>query len=215
MRLGLSAARLGVVLGCVMMAAAASRAESITYIETTTATGSLGGQSFTNALVTLTATGDTSGTVIGDGIQSAEMSVPLEVSVAGVGSGEFTDSIIVVFNGHTGADEAYGFGDSTLDPPTGYGVLFTQVPYSGTYYDLVSDIGPIDGTAGYNAMVSFNTTGGAFNMTSAQDATFQAVVTPEATPEPSSLALLGTGALGFVGVIGRRMRAREADPPRG
>jgi hypothetical protein len=189
------------------MSAAVSRADNIVYTETATATGSLGGQIFTNALVTLTATGDTAN-VSSDGFQSAEMSVPLELTVAGVGSTEFTDSVIVVFNGHTGPYEGYGFGDTYPNLVEGYGVLFTEVPYSGSFYDLQSDIGPIDGIAGYNSGISFNTTAGAFEMTTAEDATFQAVVTPAATPEPSSLVLLGTGALGFAGVL-RRGLARS------
>ena len=200
MRFGLVGVATAVLI-CVAGSLGTANAETITYIETTTATGSLGGQSFTNALVTLTATGDTSGTVTGDGIQSAEMSVPLELTVAGVGSTEFTDSIIVVFNGHTGADEGYGFGDHT----TGYGVLFTDVPYTETFYGLVSAIGPIDGSATYNSGVSFDTAAGAFEMTTAEDATFQAVLTPAATPEPGSLVLLGTGVLGFAGMMRRRL----------
>jgi hypothetical protein len=194
----LSAAASAVLIGLTAFSRPAE-AETITYIETATATGSLAGQSFTDALVTLTATGDTSN-VTSDGFQSAEMSIPLELSIAGVGSTGFTDSIIVVFNGHTGSSEAYGFGDTD----NGYAVLFTQVPYSGTFYDLQSAIGPINGEAAYNPGVSFNTAAGAFEMTTAADATFQAV-TPAATPEPGSLMLLGTGVLGFAGVMRRRL----------
>jgi hypothetical protein len=115
-----------------MASARTARAEAITFIETATATGSLGGQSFANALVTLTATGDTAN-VLTDGFQSAEMSVPLDLTIAGVGSTEFTDPIIVVFNGHTGPNEAYGFGDTYPNIVEGYAILSTFVPYTGTF----------------------------------------------------------------------------------
>jgi hypothetical protein len=117
------------------------------------------------------------------------------------------DPTLVVFNGHTGSSEAYGFGDVYPGVAGGYGVLFTAIPYAGTFYDLQSSIGPIDGVATYNSGIPFSTTGGAFEMTTAEDATFQAVVTPTATPELSSLALLGTGMLGFAGVMRGRWGA--------
>jgi hypothetical protein len=186
-----------------MASARTARAEAITFIETATATGSLGGQSFANALVTLTATGDTAN-VLTDGFQSAEMSVPLDLTIAGVGSTEFTDPIIVVFNGHTGPNEAYGFGDTYPNIVEGYAILSTFVPYTGTFYDLQSAIGPIDGVALYNSGILFNTVAGGFEITTAENATFQAV-TPAATPEPSSLMLLGTGVLGFARVMRRRL----------
>jgi hypothetical protein len=116
----------------------------------------------------------------------------------------FADSIVVVFNGHTGSYESYGFGDTANLGV--YGVLSTMVPYAGTYYGLASPIGSIDGIAGYNSGIAFNTAAGAFEMTTAEDATFQAVV-PAATPEPSSLMFLGTGMVGFAGVMRRRLWA--------
>jgi hypothetical protein len=194
------------VLTCFVASPDVASADPVTYTETATATGSLAGQSFTNALLTLTATGDTAN-VTSDGFQLAEMSVPLELTIEGLGSTMFTDPIIVVFNGHTGPNEAFGFGDTYPNYVQGYAILSTFIPYVGSFYDLQSDAGPIYGEALYNSGVSYNTAAGAFEITAAENAVFQVVVTPAATPEPGSLILLGTGVLGFCGVLRRRMRA--------
>ena len=66
------------------------RAESITYTEQATASGSLGSTSFTNALVTLTFAGDTANvTQIGQG-EFANSTGTATVTVAGIGTATFT-----------------------------------------------------------------------------------------------------------------------------
>src|SRR2546426_1371198 len=75
------------LFGCVSPA----QATSITYTEMFTATGTLGGIPFTNALVTLTMTGDTSDIVGGDTF--FYMVAPLAVNVADVWTATFTDTI--------------------------------------------------------------------------------------------------------------------------
>jgi hypothetical protein len=64
---------------------------------------------------------------------------------------------------------------------------------------MTTSIGPIVGTSNINAGRSFATTGGAFVLTSAGDATFTATTT--AIPEPSTWAMmaLGFAGLGFLG----------------
>jgi hypothetical protein len=75
-------------------------------------------------------------------------------------------------------------------------------------YDLKSFIGPTSGTAGIPAASeSFSTTAGALILTpftgTPPSATFSAVPSSSAAPEPSSLALLGI-ALASLGAFRRR-----------
>jgi hypothetical protein len=79
--------------GCAL--AGTGRADSITYTQEATASGSLSSHTFKNAMVTLTFTGDTA-SVFGNGLGSFfNMGGTAAVSVAGIGSATFTDDIWV------------------------------------------------------------------------------------------------------------------------
>jgi hypothetical protein len=70
----------------------------ITYSLSATATGTLGGAPFTNALVTVTLTGNTSNVVDGPAPFNNYLvdSGAATVSIAGLGTATFTDSIEIV-----------------------------------------------------------------------------------------------------------------------
>jgi hypothetical protein len=76
-------------------------------------------------------------------------------------------------------------------------------------YDLRSSIGPLSGAASFDSGVAFAATTGLFILNSVSgDATFQAVVSTSAVPEPSSLPLCGVA--GLSGLVVVRLRRRPA-----
>lgn len=169
----------------------AAPAAPYVYTITATATGALDGTSYTNALVTLTATADTANVLGGGGVFIVPATVT--VSVAGVGADAFTGPFDVFDNQNTligGLDQTDGTGD----------VLDTVDPAFGTY-DLRSPIGPVTGGAIYEFGTGFATTRGLFHIDAATTSTFTA--SPQAVPEPSAFAALGVGALA---VFRRRKR---------
>ena len=77
-----------------------------------------------------------------------------------------------------------------------------------TNYGLDSSITVTDGTQVPASSTVFSTTGGSFDFATFSDtATFSSTVSPTPTPEPSSFALLGTGLLGLVETVRRKLKA--------
>ena len=170
----------------------------ITYTETATGSGSLGGASFTNALVTITAIADTADIILSD---PSDMfykvtNMSTTVDVAGIGSAMFTDAI---YTGVVQLFQVAGFSD-----PKSEDILDTKSSAFSTY-NLSTSLGPLSGTTVINPGFAFPTTGGDFVFNSANangDSTFQATLA--SIPEPSSLILAGTAALAGLGLYSRR-----------
>jgi hypothetical protein len=100
------------VAGSVLMAFGSSRADAafVTYTETVIGSGSLGAQSFTDSLITITGTADTTN-IIHSGVVNTVLT-STTVEVAGLGTATFTDIIQAVSNNTA---SAAGFGDNTTD----------------------------------------------------------------------------------------------------
>jgi PEP-CTERM motif len=199
----LAIAGLLVVLAC---GASIAHADTITYTTTFTGTGSLDANSFSNALVTLTLTGDTStitSTVDALLFRFFLIGGTATVSVAGLTPDMLTDNIAVFSAFKQGALAGLaGFSDQSnlfgalLNP-----IVATVAPaFLG--YNLSTPIGPVTGIAGFNSE-SVHTASGTFDLASVDlnaPSTFTAAA---ATPEPSTFVLLGTGLLGFMGITWR------------
>jgi hypothetical protein len=183
-------------LVAVIAAPVALHATPITYTESFIGSGSLGSTSFADQLVTLTGVGDTDN-VVKQGTSVFVNIVPTTFSIAGEAVGTFTDEI--QFVSRQGPLPLGGVGDLTNN----FAVMF-GIHSAFATYDLTTAIGPFTGARIFNSGTSFATTGGAFTIDSAGDPTFEATTGISSVPEPASLALLGTGALGALGIMKRK-----------
>jgi hypothetical protein len=184
-----------------------AHAASVTYVETTTASGSLGGSSFTNALVTMTAIADTANVMpiplfnaLGVDDESAT------VSIAGLGTATFTGTAgthFFVNHGSLGVSPTVGLAAGSIAAPRA-DILDVTNPVFSTY-GLTTSFGPVSGTTsgGGGGAFSFATSSGPLFFDAFTAAgTFQATV----VPEPSSLVLTGIAAVAGM-VMGARRRA--------
>lgn len=177
-----------------VMSAAPAQAATLVFQETAIANGSLGGVSFTNAVVTLSGSGNTNNIIAPVSGIYVLPNVPVAVNVSGLGTGNFVDQIGLVSNN---LNSNVGLGDFSINRA----LLFTS--NSAGAFDLSTSFGPTTGTATINAGLGFSTTAGTFVLDSAASAIFQETVS--AVPEPASWAML---MLGF-GMIGLAMRGRR------
>ena len=196
---------LALVLGIASTVGAASLglATPITYTETDTASGSLGGIAFTNANIVLTENSDITNVVnLGSGIFHNVGTVTLTVN--GGSPVNFTDTTLSVSNGVGGV----GFSDLTVNR-----AILLDNSSAFLTYDLTTSIGPITGTATFNSGQSFSTTGGAFVLTSVGNPTFTAT-TSVAVPAPPvgrglPVLLAVWGVLAGARVLERQRRTRR------
>jgi hypothetical protein len=201
--------RILVVLAVTGILGAIASAAPITYTLSTTATGTLDTLPFTDALVSVTLTGDTSNVTAGPPPFTDVLVNPGSaiVSVSGIGTGTFTDPIEII---DTLSDTAALGGPAVLilDNTSGTGILL-QTGSVFLSYDLQVPLGPITGTGGVasgsHMTPIFPTTAGDLTWAVGQSlgtSTF----TASTVPEPTSLTLFSAGLLGLTGLCLRRKR---------
>jgi hypothetical protein len=166
----------------------------ITVTISFTGTGTVGASPFTNASVLITGTGDTiANTGCGAGCFFMHPATTT-IAIAGFSLASVTDSN--TFGDNQGAGSAY-FSTTTDE------LIMPNVAFAT--YNLTTSLGPLNPAINPSnwATIGVHTNQGIINVSSASNATYQAVVSGGATaPEPGSVALM-LGGLAAIAAITR------------
>lgn len=179
-------------------AAVPADASPINYIFSGTANGTLNGQAF-SGLLTLTASGDTADVFSSNAVTLWNDTVNTVIDTPGLGSVTVTNPDYVFVRTDLGR---VGYGVQGI--PFCCDIISTPDP-AFTSYDLVSDI--LSVVVATNASIldwqDIPTTGGLMTLSSFENFTFQAIVSPTGVPEPVTAGLL-IGGLAGLGLLRRR-----------
>ncbi len=157
-----------------LIGASFASAAAITFTESVTASGSLGSTQFTNALVTLTATGDTSNvTLRGPGWFNFSW-IPVSINIASLGKYAHLADVGGVGSCQNNSCPTSSAAVASFSDFTTQRDILDTVGGGFSTYNLATSIGPIAGSSLINASVAFNTDQGSFQITSAGAATFTA-----------------------------------------
>ena len=217
--------RVALAVAAVALCGSITQAAPITYTLTTTASGTLGASTFTNATVTVTFSADTSGITAGTGSFSGALinTGSGTVTIGSLGTATFTDPIVMISTYNASITALGGMSAViVLDNATGTGILLQAGPiFSG--YGL-GPMAPVTGTGGVasgsHAVQVFPTTKGNMTWAVGQDlgtSTFTASTTTTTAPGtttnitlnltqtnqthsvPNSFSVVETGSAGPLG----------------
>jgi hypothetical protein len=178
-------------------------AEPITFTETLSGSTFFGPSAGVTQLITITGTGDTNNIVFSSAADEFTLLLSSATVQLGSGAVEAFTNPVEVFE----ADDFIA-GFEQLSPVNVNIAAVDGFDLPFTNYGLDSDITVTDGTQVPASSTVFSTAGGSFDFaTFGTSATFSSTVSPTPTPEPSSFALLGTGLLGLVETVRRKLKA--------
>ncbi len=198
-----NALKLLVMLSFAGLAASAS---PIAFTESTTGSGTLGSNSFTNALITVSLVGDSSNVIASQGGLFLRIPGTITINVSGLGAATISGNVFV----SQAPNPSFPSGIAAGFFASGSGSILDTYNNAFASYGLASPIGPLTGAPFFRPDLTFATSLGGLNITSAGTATFSATAVPE--PASGLLTLAGLGI--FVRLVLSSNRSRSLRPDR-